>query len=255
VLYLLSSSARPVLERFARSRSLCAFDFDGTLSPLVDHPGQARLPGSTRRLLARLAACYPCLVLSGRARHDLLGKLDGLPLHRAIGSHGADTGHDTPALDALVQGWKAAIAAGMNPIPGVWLEDKGASLAVHYRLSKRKAESRRHILSATRGLPRARVFGGKHVVNIVAEDAPHKGAALAHERDRLGAEWVLYAGDDTNDEDAFALGGNLVSVRIGRSRRSHARYYLKNQSEIDRLLELLADLRGCPSAAVAMLKA
>ncbi|MBN8732619.1 MAG: trehalose-phosphatase [Acidobacteria bacterium] len=245
--YLLSPSCRPVLETLARSRTLCAFDFDGTLAPITAHPDQGELTTRTQRLLARLADCYPCIVLSGRARHDLLGKLNGLPIQRAIGSHGADAGHDSPGLAALVRDWKAALEAGMNPIAGVWIEDKGSSLAIHYRQSVRRPHSRRHILKATRGLSQARVFGGKCVVNVVAEDAPHKGMALARERDRMAAEWVLYAGDDTNDEDAFALGGNLVAVRIGRSSRSHARYYLKNQSEIDTLLESLDTLRGCPA--------
>ena len=40
----------------------------------------------------------------------------------------------------------------------------------------------------------------------------------------LGCDWVLYVGDDETDEDAFALGGNMVPVRVGRKQRSHARY-------------------------------
>ena len=63
------------------------------------------------------------------------------------------------------------------------------------------------------------------------------------ERDRLKCNWVLYFGDDENDEDAFALKGNIVPVRIGRKQRTHARYYLRTQTEIDELLELLARLR------------
>jgi trehalose-6-phosphatase len=59
----------------------------------------------------------------------------------------------------------------------------------------------------------------------------------------MRCNWVLYVGDDDNDEDAFALGGNLVPVRIGRKQRSHARYYLRTQAEIDKLLELLVVLR------------
>ncbi len=80
-------------------------------------------------------------------------------------------------------------------------------------------------------------------VNLVADDAPHKGDALAAERDRLGCNWVLYVGDDENDEEAFALDGNIVSVRIGRKLHSHARYYLRSQTEIDKLLSLLVRLR------------
>jgi trehalose 6-phosphate phosphatase len=122
----------------------------------------------------------------------------------------------------------------------VWVEDKGLSLAVHYRQSSQKAEARRKILAATRCLEDVRVFGGKQVVNLIVDRASHKGEALAAERNRLGCDWVLYAGDDENDEDAFALDGNIVPVRIGRKLRSHARYYLRSQAEIDKLLELLA---------------
>ena len=61
--------------------------------------------------------------------------------------------------------------------------------------------------------------------------------------------WVLYVGDDDNDEDAFALDGNIVPVRIGRKRRSHARYYLHTQAEIDKLLELLVSARLFPVGA------
>jgi hypothetical protein len=50
-------------------------------------------------------------------------------------------------------------------------------------------------------------------------------------------------GDDDNDEDAFALGGNIVSVRIRRKLRSKAGYFLRTQTEIDELLELLIRLR------------
>ena len=81
-------------------------------------------------------------------------------------------------------------------------------------------------------------------MNLVVDRAPHKGDALAAERDRLGCDWVLYVGDDDNDEDAFALDGNVVPVRIGRKRDSHARYYLRTQAEIDELLELLRGMRS-----------
>ena len=81
------------------------------------------------------------------------------------------------------------------------------------------------------------------MVNLAAEEAPQKGEALAAERRRLNCDWVLYLGDDENDEGAFSLGGDVVSARIGLSRRSHARYYLRTQMEVDELLERLIVLR------------
>jgi trehalose 6-phosphate phosphatase len=240
--HLLSTVSRPIVKRLAKERTLCAFDFDGTLSPIVDHPNRARMRVRTRNLLRRLAELYPCVIVSGRARTDVLRKLDGVSVTRVIGNHGAETGTIRKS-DHRVERWKEALELELRPLAGVWVEDKGLSLAVHYRRSIQEAEAQRRIRAATQKLKGVRVFGGKKVVNVVLERASHKGDALVSERDRLGCNWVLYVGDDENDEDAFAVGGNIVSVRIGRKQRSHASYYLRTQSEIDELIALLVKLR------------
>ena len=240
--HLLSEDWLPILTLLADERTLCAFDFDGTLAPIVARPDGAAMRARTRDLLRRLALLYPCIVLSGRARADVLHKLNGVPAAGVIGSHGADTGQANTSRP-LIEEWQAELKAALGLISGVWIEDKGFSLAVHYRQSAQKAEARRSILAAARTLKQARILGGKQVVNVVPADAPHKGDALASERDRLNCNWVLFAGDDDNDEDAFALGGNVVSVRVGLKRRSHACYYLRTQREIDDLLASLVRLR------------
>jgi len=241
--YLLSPACRSILAQLALERTLCAFDFDGTLAPIVDNPDQAMLSGGTRQLLGRLAALYPCVILSGRARTDLLGKLGGMPLERVFGNHGAEGEGPKPWRRPHVQRWKAAIELELGPVPGLWVEDKGLSLAVHYRQSPRRSEVLRQILKATQNLQRARVFGGKYVVNLVVDGDPHKGTALIAERERLRCDSVLYVGDDRNDEDAFSIGGRTIAVRIGRAWHSRAGYYLHAQSEIDTLLELMVTLR------------
>jgi len=246
--HILSQTSQPILQRLAQERTLCAFDFDGTLAPIADHPGEANLGEATRALLRMLATAYPCVVLSGRGRADLLGKLTGVKVERAFGNHGAEGGGAKDKGRQDVQRWKAAIEEELGAVPGLWIEDKGLSLAVHYRHSPRKAETQRRILQASRSLDRTRVFGGKQVVNVVVDGSPNKGAALAAEQDRLHCTWVLYVGDDENDEDAFALAGNMVSVRVGRKQRSRARYYLRNQAEINKLLQVLVSLRAKDNA-------
>ena len=241
--YLLSRACRPILKSLAQERTLYAFDFDGTLSPIAEHPSLADMRATTRMLLSRLAAQHPCVIVSGRNRQDLLGKLGSVQVERVIGNHGAETEATARTSHHRELRWKSSLELELSALPGVWLEDKGFSVTFHYRQSPQKAEARRRILEATRKLKRVRVFGGKQVVNIVPDQAPNKGEALAVERDRLGCAWVLYVGDDENDEDAFALEGNIVPVRIGRKRGSHARYYLRTQAEIDKLLELLVQLR------------
>lgn len=240
--HILSKTSLPVVTRLAHERTLCAFDFDGTLSSIADHPDLAVMRPRTEKLLNRLASLYPCLIVSGRARADVLSKLSGVHIAQVIGNHGAET-ESSRGSRRQVDRWKAALELEIGPVPGLWVEDKGISLAIHYRQSTRKADVRRHILAATRKLERARVFGGKQVVNVVGDNVPNKGDAVAAERDRLMCNWVLYVGDDENDEDAFALSGNMVSVRIGRKLRTHARYYLRTQKEIDALLELLLQLK------------
>jgi trehalose 6-phosphate phosphatase len=240
--YLFSPACRSILELLVQEGALCAFDFDGTLSPIVEHPDRASMRARTRNLLGELAALYHSIVISGRARADVLDKLDGVKVARVIGNHGAETEAVPRISRESVQRWNAALRGQLGSIPGLWMEDKGISLAVHYRQSPNKAQTRRLILAAARTLPDVRVFRGKQVVNLVPVNASHKGDALA-ERARIGCKWVLFVGDDENDEDAFALSGNVVPVSIGRKQRSHARYYLRAQTEIDDLLDLLVRLR------------
>jgi trehalose 6-phosphate phosphatase len=240
-----------LLSRLARQRTLCAFDFDGTLAPIADHPNKAGMRKRTKDLLRRVASLYPCVIVSGRDRASVLKKLSGVQVTGVLGNHGAESDRklasrlDVKRLD--VKRWKAALERELHrlpgTLPGIWIEEKESSLAIHYRLCSRKAEAQRRILAAAGKLKNVRVFGGKDVVNVTGKLAPHKGDAVAAERDRLQCNWVLYLGDDENDEEAFALAGNVVPVRIGRKQQTHARYYLSSQEQIDDLLVLLVQLR------------
>jgi trehalose 6-phosphate phosphatase len=196
----------------------------------------------TRKLLDSLAKLYPCVIVSGRGRTDLARKMSGVKVARLIGNHGAETEGTRAPLRRIAR-WKAALERELGDMPGVWIEDKGFSLAVHYRLFSQKATARRRIPAAAGKLKQARVMGGKEVINVVMDGAPRKGDAVATERDRLKCDWVLYVGDDENDEDAFEMEGNVAAVRIGRKKRSRAKYYLRNQGEMDDLLALLAWMR------------
>ncbi|MGB7986604.1 MAG: trehalose-phosphatase [Terracidiphilus sp.] len=240
--YFLSKTVLPVVTRLAQERTLCAFDFDGTLSPIAEHPDQAGMRDRTRSLLNSLASLYPCIIVSGRARADVLEKLGDVKVDRVIGNHGAET-EATQTFRQRMDQWKAALEVEVGFIPGVWVEDKGLSLAIHYRQASSKMEARKRIAAATQRLESARVYGGKQVVNVVQEGLPNKGDALADERDRLGCGGVMYVGDDENDEDAFAMEGNIVAVRIRRSLHSRAGYFLRSQVEVDELLDLLVQMR------------
>jgi len=251
---LLAPAHREVLDTFTRTRLLLAFDFDGTLAPIVRDPAAAAMRPSTRRLLARVARLYPCAVISGRSREDTLGRLAGVALRAVIGNHGAETGRSRGGTDRQhardVKRWQASLervlAAGGPAVEGVWIEDKRLSLSVHYRRSPRKPEARQAILSAIAPLGPSRVIGGKQVVNLMPEGAPHKGTALERVRVRLGCDTALYVGDDETDELVFASGEprRLLAVRVGIRTGSRAPYALRSQREIDELLTALVEARA-----------
>jgi trehalose 6-phosphate phosphatase len=251
--HLLAAAHRPVLERFARTRLLLAFDFDGTLAPIVRDPDRAAMRATTRRLLIEAARLFPCAVISGRARADTMRRLAGVPLRAVVGNHGAETGSKRSATERRrardVRRWQAALsrvlAAGGEAVDGVWVEDKRLSLAIHYRRAQHKPEARRAILSAIAPLGPAHVVGGKQVVNLVPEGSPDKGTALDHVRARLGCDHALYVGDDDTDEAAFAADRRqrLLAVRVGARDGSRAAYCLRDQREIDALLATLIHAR------------
>lgn len=245
--YLLDADGRAQLARFARAGTLLALDYDGTLAPIVPRPEDAAMRPRTRELLARVARRLPVIVLTGRARGDALRRLEGMPLLEVIGSHGVETSAGAGArFLGRVGRWRSTLSARLRSLAGVAIEDKKYSLAVHYRHAPDPAAALEEIGRAASGLEGARVVGGKAVVNVVPAEAPDKGAALLEARRRLGCARAIYAGDDDTDEDVFALGEarEVLAVRVGESPRSAAAWYLREQDEVDALLEAILAARG-----------
>ena len=242
---ILARANRDVLEQLARSRALLAFDFDGTLAPITTDPDRARLRPSTRRLLEKAAQAYPCVVISGRSRADVGRRLRGLALAGLVGNHGLEHGWGPATRQREVRRWLAVLRSRLRDVRGVVIEDKGVSLAVHYRRSREKRRARARILAVAAGLGGVRRVGGKQVLNLLPAGAPHKGLALQQERARLECDTALYLGDDETDEDVFALDepGQLLAVRVGRRKGTSAAYYVRTQAEVDRLLRVLLALR------------
>jgi trehalose 6-phosphate phosphatase len=269
VKHLLARAHRQVLEKFARSRLLVGLDFDGTLAPIMRSPDAVALGVRMRRLLGEVAARYPTAVISGRSRRDLAPRLRGLPLFEIVGNHGLESGEpgtgaggrrkknsgNPPIPDpAEVARWIKRLHRDLDECKGVWIEDKGLSVAVHFRRSHAKQKAQAAIAASVARLGPVRVVGGKQVVNLLPAGAPHKGMALLALLARAGCDTAIYLGDDDTDEDVFALGQpeRLLTVRIGRDRpagdgggptRSRASYYLRDRGEVEILLRALRDAR------------
>jgi trehalose 6-phosphate phosphatase len=249
---LLAPQNRPVLRCLARGRVLLAFDFDGTLAPIVADPARAGLRPRTRRLLIEVARKYPCVVISGRNRADVVRRLAGIPLRRVLGNHGIEPSPALPAARRAVRRWLATVKPRLERVPGIVFDDKGATLAIHYRQSRSRPAALAAILSATADLNEARVLQGLLVVDLLPVGAPNKATALQSELRRLRCDSALYLGDDKTDEDVFALGKRLplLAVRVGRKSRSLAPYYLASQADVDVLLIKLVELPALRAASL-----
>lgn len=243
---ILSPGNRQVLAQFAFSNVLLAFDYDGTLAPIVADPRRAAMRPATRALLGDVARLYPCVVISGRARADTRSRLDGIELRGVVGNHGAEALRVLNGHAHEVARWRTRLEAMLEGEPGVKIEDKGHSLAIHYRGARKKRRAREQALRAASSLSRARLVGGKQVLNVVPADAPHKGDALERERARLRCDTAVYVGDDETDEDVFRLDqpGRLLTIRVGARRGSEAAYCVRDQRQIDALLRALVGLRS-----------
>lgn len=250
---LLGKEGLEVLAQFVSSNLLLAFDFDGTLAPIVAEPNDARMRARTRELLVRTARLYPCIVVSGRAAADVRDRVRGAGMLEVIGNHGLEPWRRSDEFAKKVKAWVPVLGKRLAGFKGVVIEDKAYSVAVHYRRSREKRLAKAAVLAAAKELGAVRVIGGHQVVNLLPEGAPHKGIALGSARDRLGCDTALYVGDDETDEDVFARDepGRLLTVRIGHKVTSRAAFFLESQHEIDELLWQLLMLRSKPAVSRA----
>jgi len=243
--YILAARNRSILKRFASVNVLLAFDFDGALAPIVSDPDRSAIRPRTRRLLRKLTSQYPCIIVSGRGRADARRRLRGIGFKEIIGNHGIEPWGTSHAMAQQVAGWVPVLKHRLKLFRGVLLEDKQFSVSVHYRRERHKKEALRAILEAARTLPSAHLVGGKQIINIVPRGAPDKGIAVERARRSNHCDLVVYVGDDETDEHVFARGrgGQFLTIRVGAKKSSTARFYVRNQKEIDLLLKAFSDLR------------
>jgi len=226
---------------------LYAFDFDGTLAPIVNIPEKAKASIIIDGLLRELSAHESVAVISGRSIADLKKRMDFVPDH-LIGNHGLEglslRAESANQAQSICNIWKKQLGKAWNLNSGVFLEDKTYSLAIHYRNSRNKKSDRLALFKKIEKLdPSPRVVLGKCVFNLIPPGAPHKGVALLELMMRLDLKCALYIGDDDTDEDVFSLpDARIISVRVGQKSSSQAQYFIKRQNEVSRMLRNILKL-------------
>jgi trehalose 6-phosphate phosphatase len=258
VRHLASPEGQDALRRLAAARTLFAFDFDGTLAPIVSRPDQARAAIGVRQRLAQLAQRVPVAVISGRSLADLRPRIPA-EVRLCIGNHGSEGATeevDATAMRTVCRAWIAQLSEWLKQPgsdPGIVVEDKGLTLSVHFRLARdRELAARRLAELVPRLAPAPRVIGGKLVLNLLPPNARTKFEALVELAQREAAERVLFVGDDETDELVFAQAPeHWTTVRVDLSRASQADFFVHQQSEVAMLLDQLLALLRKPATGPA----
>jgi trehalose-phosphatase len=243
-----------MLAELAGQRLALFLDYDGTLSAIVDDPSAADMTPGMREALEALARRWPVAVVSGRERSDVAERVGLEGLYYA-GSHGFDiAGPDLaheyeagvealPALDTA----EAALRDELAEVPGVIVERKRFSLAVHYRMAAVAEVPRVEAAVRGRGGGGLRIDDGKKLFELKPDVDWNKGRAVGWLLDTLGLAGQatpIYVGDDRTDEDAFRwLRTRGLGVFVGGAgEASAARYRVGDPAEVEMLLRRLAAL-------------
>jgi trehalose-phosphatase len=248
----IDADLRAAIRRLARVPIvLVACDYDGTLAPIVEDPNQARpLPEAVAAL--RTLAALPqttVAVISGRSLRDLAA-LSRLPAEvHLVGSHGSefDVGfveRIEPEVVEVRTRLGQTLAEIVRGRPGVRLEQKPASVAVHTRGADHDvaAEIGEAVRSGPATWPDIHVTIGKQVIELSVV-ATHKGTAIDAFRMQISASAVLFLGDDVTDEHAFEnLHGPDVGIKIG-SGETRAAFRVADPETAVRVLGLLSEVR------------
>lgn len=246
----------------ALKKCVLFFDYDGTLTPIVERPENATLSSQSRELLERLSKKYTVSIISGRDRAEVQSLVNIDSLYYA-GNHGfdiagpANTSYIHPSAK-IVQPYLSRadvyISESLSSIGGILIERKRFSIAVHYRLvNPRDVETIGKELAAIcdviKGL---KITSGKKVFELQPDIEWNKGKAVLWLIEKLFPipslspdTLFMYLGDDITDEDAFReIEGIGISVLVGsHGSMTAAKYHFDSVTQVYSLINTLISLK------------
>lgn len=257
----------PEIESKIRDNLVYLFlDYDGTMAPIAKTPRRAKLPLNIKKILVKLSKLPNVWVaiISGRSLADIK-RMVGVRGLVYAGNHAWEiSGPGIKFCRGNLRGVYKKALRQLKPnlekikaeFSGVSLEDKGATLSIHYRsLAKEKEKiflsKIKKLLQRYLQKKQIKTGIGKKVIEIKPPGKWDKGTGvlwlLKNFVKRVSSSQILpiYLGDDNTDEDAFrALKGKGVNIFIGKSKRSNAKYYLSNTKEVQRFLTKMTEIKS-----------
>jgi trehalose-phosphatase len=245
------NSWRAISGRVRAAKNIALFlDFDGTLVDFCSRPEQVKLSARTQAALRKLAShrSVRVTIVSGRRHASLLQfiKTPRVSLHGLYGWENAK-GLSLSVKSAGKISKARAILAGLpDRAPGIFIEEKGASLAVHFRDASAQAE--RHACVELRKLiarmrPHLRIIRAGNVWEVAPGHVQGKGPAVRKLLRELGTAFLpIYVGDDLTDEPAFKVLRQGITVLVGSRRPTNAHFWLRSPAHVSVFLERLERL-------------
>lgn len=234
-------------------------DYDGTLTPIVQHPEAAVISKEMHEVLNECAEKFKVAAVSGRDMDDLKSRINlenmiyaGSHGFRISGPDGLYMEHEKseeilPKLDNME---KKLHQVFLDTIEGVQIERKRYAIAIHYRNSKEEDIPfiRNKVFETTEKSEGFKVGEGKKILEIKPDIDWHKGKAVLWILDKLGVtdpnKYIpIYIGDDVTDEDAYeALKGRGIGIQVGPGAEpTAAQFRLKNVYQVRIFLKELAN--------------
>jgi len=233
-------------------------DFDGTLVPIQNDPTKCVLSLKIKGQLEAIAlpgkACIA--ILSGRTVSDIRDRVNIQDVYYG-GNHGIEisgprvnyTHPDALSGKHIIDRVCSEIEQEIGNIEGAFIEKKKFGFTLHFRMAKKedKALIQRafhRITAENSDAQTLTVMKGKKALEVAPNVSWDKGIAALFILQELKRNYLpIYVGDDLTDETAFkTLNKDGITIRVGRSKKTAAKYYLKGQWEVSRLLKHIHNL-------------
>lgn len=226
-------------------------DFDGTLSPIVPDFKGARIEPDIKNVLKKITLLKNVFVMivSGRKLESLKEKIN-LPGLNYAGNHGLEWTingiDDRHPLDKKVimslNDVKSIFSNLSQKHKGLFVEDKSMSISLHYRNLEVIDEEafKKDFFQSVEKIKKDNIIEfveGKKVIDARPRIKWDKGRIVGMVTEMNPGKLTIAIGDDTTDEDMFGKIVDGITIRVGESDHSKARYCLNTVEDVQRFLE------------------
>jgi trehalose-phosphatase len=229
-------------------------DYDGTLVNLTSEPELAVPTDSLIKLLGELKSEIPVYLITGRDINGILS-LVGTDFN-IIAMHGSQF-HDENGGTWLIDNFENYVIRTSElmmkyshleeDFHGLRVIDKRGGLQFHYYNVERKERKKLAKLISNLHEEGFETYHGKYVYELRIRGI-NKGMAIL--RYINGNDFVLFAGDDNTDEEAFSVLNEHITIKIGRG-MTKARFRLQSPVQMKKFLSHILANKGTMLRKVA----